>query len=184
MKRILIGGIGNVLLGDDGVGPLIARTIGARCERCSGVEVEDLGTPGLELADYLAGMNAVILVDSIVSEEQPGSIKLFRKPDIFACQVPIRTGPHAPSLIETLVNLDLIGAAPEELLLVGVVGKSFKFGMPLSDCVRRSVEPAIAAIFDEIARLQVNLKLKELSCAPEIWWEKQVLPETAQSKPL
>jgi hydrogenase maturation protease len=180
MKRILIGGIGNVLLGDDGVGPLIARTIAARCESRAGVEVEDLGTPGLELADYLAGMNAVILVDSIACEEPPGSIRLFRKPDILACQVPIRTGPHAPSLIETLVNLDLIEAAPEELLLVGIAGKSFGMGTPLSDCVRLAVEPAIAAILDEMARLQVSLKLKESSSAPETWWEKQVPHEAAK----
>ena len=170
MKRILIAGIGNVLLGDDGIGPLIVQTIAARCECGSDIEVADLGTPGLELADYLASLRAVILVDSIVGE-QPGEIRLFRKQNILACQVPIRTGPHAPSLIETLVNLDLIGAAPEELLLVGVAGQTYELGMPVRDCVRRSVESAIAAICEALARLHVNVKLKKSRCSPHIWWE-------------
>lgn len=170
MKLILIAGIGNVLLGDDGIGPLIVQTIASRYECGSDVEVEDLGTPGLELVDYLADLRAVILVDSIV-DEQPGEIKLFRKQDILARQVPIRTGPHAPSLIEALVNLDLIGAAPEEVLLVGVAGQTYELGMPASDRVRRSVEPAIAVIREELARLHVDLKLKKSLSSPDIWWE-------------
>ena len=46
MKKVKIGGIGNVLLGDDGVGPYIARMLEANYEFEEGVEVQDLGTPG------------------------------------------------------------------------------------------------------------------------------------------
>ncbi len=174
MKQILIGGIGNVLLGDDGIGPFIVRTFSAHYECGTAVEVEDLGTPALELTDYLEGKDAVILVDSIAGDQPddpPGSIRLFRKPDILACQVPVRTGPHAPSLIETLVSLELIGAAPEEVLLIGIVGQSYELGPALNPYVRLSVDPVIATMLKELARLHVNVKPKERPDPPHIWWE-------------
>ncbi len=43
MKQVLIGGIGNILLGDDGVGPYAARLLAARYEFEDGVEIIDLG---------------------------------------------------------------------------------------------------------------------------------------------
>jgi len=66
MKKVLIGGIGNVLLGDDGVGPYGARLLAARYEFDDGVEVADLGTPALDLIDQISGKDAVILIDSII----------------------------------------------------------------------------------------------------------------------
>jgi hydrogenase maturation protease len=54
MKKVLIGGIGNVLLEDDGVGPYVARFLDARYEFDEGVEVADLGTPALDLIDRIS----------------------------------------------------------------------------------------------------------------------------------
>ena len=65
MKKVLIGGIGNVLLGDDGVGPYVARLLDARYEFEDSVEILDLGTPALDLIDQLSSHDAVIFVDSI-----------------------------------------------------------------------------------------------------------------------
>jgi hydrogenase maturation protease len=173
MKKIFLGGIGNVLLQDDGIGPLVVRTLAAEYQFSNYVEVEDLGTPGLELAGYLAGKDVVILIDSVTSEHSPGTILLFRKPQILAGQAPLRTGSHAPSLLEALLTFDLIGAAPEQLLLIGVVGQSHEMGHRMSDPVRMSVQTVGAAVLDELRRLHVSFKARQSCIPPDIWWEKE-----------
>ncbi len=76
MKRALIGGIGNVLLGDDGIGPYVVRLLDSMYafdERVDenvdeNVEIADLGTPALDLTHQIVGLHALILVDSVASD--------------------------------------------------------------------------------------------------------------------
>jgi hydrogenase maturation protease len=74
MKKVLIGGIGNVLLGDDGVGPVHSSSFWlSRYEFEDGVEVLDLGTPALDLIDQISGKALVILIDSVDTDASPGN---------------------------------------------------------------------------------------------------------------
>src|ERR1035437_295150 len=173
MKKVFIGGIGNVLLQDDGIGPLTVCTLASRCIFSSNVEVEDLGTTGLDLAEYFSGMDAVIVVDSIEADLEPGTIQLFRKSAILQSQVAVRTESHASSLLEALATLELLGAGPEEFLLVGVVGLSYELGEKLSECVRMAVEAAISEVLDELTRLEVGYSTKPSNAGPDVWWERQ-----------
>ena len=58
-KPVRILGVGNVLMGDDGFGPYVARTLGARYELPEHVEVQDVGTPGLDFTPYLDGTGVI-----------------------------------------------------------------------------------------------------------------------------
>src|SRR5215471_15748369 len=82
VKKVLIGGIGSVLLGDDGVGPYVVRLLEANYCFDESVTVVDLGTPGLDLVAHLSGVDAVVLVDSVKNDAAPGSITLYRREDI------------------------------------------------------------------------------------------------------
>src|SRR5579864_5256396 len=104
MKNVLIGGIGNILLGDDGVGPYIARLLTAYFEFDEGVEIADLGTPALDLIDQISGRDAVILIDSIKVDCEPGSVLLYRKSEIMRHCPEVRMDPHSPALVETLLS--------------------------------------------------------------------------------
>ena len=71
MKRALIGGIGNVLLGDDGVGPYVVRLLESQYAFGDNVAVADLGTPALDLTHQIVDLHALILVDSVASDDLP-----------------------------------------------------------------------------------------------------------------
>jgi len=80
VRRALIGGIGNVLLGDDGVGPYILRLLDSRYCFGDDVELADLGTPALDLTHQIVGLRSLILIDSVASDENaPGMVVLYRK---------------------------------------------------------------------------------------------------------
>jgi hydrogenase maturation protease len=180
MSRILIGGLGNVLLEDDGIGPFVVRTLAARYRFGNEVEVEDLGTPGLDLTEYFLERERIILVDSVQSEQAPGSIQLYRKAEILQAACGPRTGPHAPSLTETLLSMEILGRAPAEVLLVGVAGKSYEIGCGLSAELREAVDAVIAAILRELDRIGLRYEPKNSAQDAEIWWtEPQLAPATS-----
>jgi len=170
VKKILIGGVGSVLLGDDGVGPYAAHLIDANFEFSEGVVVEDLGTPGLDLVAHLTGVRALIIVDSVDNRKEPGSVTLYRKQDILKVRPAIRMDPHSPALTETLFVAELAGDAPDDVLLIGVTGKTYGDTPGLSDEVEAAVESAIAEVLREIERLGESYSRKAQPSDAGIWW--------------
>ncbi len=172
MKKVLIGGIGNVLLGDDGVGPYLVRMIAAQYEFAEGVEVIDLGTPALEFVDNIAGKDAVILIDSIKLPAEPGSIALYRKSDLAAQAPAVRMDPHAPALIDAIHSAEFYANPPADILLIGVVGDSFEPGCTLSEAVLASLSRATDEVLRELDRLGVGHCRRIKPDDPGIWWTK------------
>lgn len=170
MKNVLIGGIGNVLLGDDGVGPYVVRLLAAQYEFESGVEIADLGTPALDLVDEISGRDAVILIDSVEDDAEPGSVLIYRQEDIVRLNPGARMDTHSPALVDTLLGAQLLGIAPRDLLLVGVRAGSYDAGCRLSEPVKASVNAVIGEILRQLDRLGVTYRRRERVEESGIWW--------------
>lgn len=171
VRRALIGGIGNVLLGDDGVGPYILRLLDSRYRFGDDVELADLGTPALDLTHQIVGLQSLILIDSVASDEHvPGTVVLYRKEEIMSVAPAERLDPHSPALSECMLTAEMLGASPEQVLLVGIVGATYEPGEPMSAAVRRAVEEAIPAILEELRRLGFSFEKKTSATAAGIWW--------------
>jgi hydrogenase maturation protease len=172
VPRVAVLGIGNVLTGDDAFGPFVARSIDARYEMPDGVEVRDIGTPGLDLVPHLAGIEHVIVVDTVKAAAEPGSLRCYRAADLTARGPSARTNPHQPTLADTLFFLDVQDLAPRDVLLVGVVPLRYDTGAPLSAHVRAAVPDAIALVVRELERLGFPPAPRERPMTPDIWWER------------
>jgi hydrogenase maturation protease len=168
--KILIGGIGNVLLGDDGVGPYVARLLEARYEFEDGVEIDDLGTPALDLIDRISGKDAVILIDSIDTDVAPGTVVLYRKADIMRQRPAVRMDPHAPALVDASLSAELFGVAPADILLVGIKAESFETGCSLTAIVSASLDDVIGIVLAELDQFHVQYRLRENPAEVGIWW--------------
>jgi hydrogenase maturation protease len=164
-------GLGNVLMGDDALGPWVVAHLLARWEFPPEVEVLDLGTPGLDLHPFVAGRDRVILVDVVRSDGPPGQLKLYPKEDLLRHAPGPRVSPHDPGVKEVLLTLDFAGSAPSEVLLVGVVPDSVAAGTGLSAPVKAAAALAEQAVLDELARLGHAVRRREPAAAPDLWWE-------------
>lgn len=170
-KKVTIGGIGSVLLGDDAIGPYVAGMLesGYRFEK--NVIVSDLGTPGLDLVAHLSGIDALILIDSVKNDAPPGTVTLYRKEDILRHgPAPVRMDPHSPALSESLLIAELAGEGPEEILLIGITGEQFKVGAGLSAAAEQAATQAVGQVLTELDRLGIsytNLRKKTYSA----WWK-------------
>ena len=170
MKKVLIGGIGNVLLGDDAVGPYVVRLLESQYSFGEDVATADLGTPALDLTHQIVGLRALILVDAISNDDAPGTVVLYRKQDILSAAPNQRLDPHSPALSECLLAAELLGASPEHVLLVGIVGEQYKPGKPFSEPVRQSLGRAVQVIIQELERLGFTSREKTCPDEPDIWW--------------
>lgn len=177
MRRALIGGIGNVLLGDDGVGPFVVRLLESQYSFGDDIKIVDLGTPALDLVHQIVGLDSLILVDSVAREElagtPPGTIVRYRREDIIRETPAQRLDPHSPALSECLLAAEMLGASPQHVLLVGVVGKSFEPGEPLTPEVQQAVSKAMESVLAELALLGFNFQERAVPIEAGIWWYQQ-----------
>lgn len=168
--KILVGGIGNVLLNDDGVGPFVVRTMLARYRFSPDVDVEDLGTPGMELTDMLSKREAIILVDSVRNAKEPGAVTVYREQEIRKACAAVRTSPHEPPLRDALMMLELLGTCPQSIQLIGIAGASYEMNCTMTATVRQAAEIAIGEVLGALQRLNAPCTPLEKSGKPEIWW--------------
>lgn len=172
-RRIGVLGIGNVLMGDDGVGPYTVKLLEARYKFPKQVELQDVGTPGLGITSVFSEYDAVILIDAVSAKKNPGEVKLYRKDELVQVPLKPRVSPHDPALVEALLFAELSGKCPKEVLLVGVVPETCELGCGLSAAVQAGVGAAIASVLTEMERLGAPAKLKMRPDVPSIWWEKE-----------
>ena len=182
MRTALIGGIGNVLLGDDAVGPYVLRLLESQYEFEPGVDLVDLGTPALDLTHQILGLRALILIDSVASDDPPGTVVLYRKEDILAIAPAERIDPHSPALSECLLTAEMLGGSPEYVLLVGIVGAEYEAGRRLSEAVQAAVEPAIEAVVSELSKLGYSCQKKAAGDPAGIWWAESAAPRVESSQ--
>jgi hydrogenase maturation protease len=168
--RIGVFGIGNVLMGDDALGPTAVAHLVADYVFPDDVHVEDLGTPGMDLHPHLAGREHIILVDVVKADGVPGEVKLYRRDEILGHAPGIRTGSHDPGLKEALLALQFAGEEPE-LLLVGVVPGEVGHAKGLTTAVRGALPAVEAAVTAELARLGASATPRDRRSAPDLWWE-------------
>jgi hydrogenase maturation protease len=149
---ISVLGLGNVLMGDDGLGPVAVRTFEAEYIVPPDVQMIDLGTPGLDLLPWLADVERVILVDTVKTELPPGSVRLYDKADLLRYPPTARIGPHDPGVKEALHALEFAGRAPREVALIGVVPESTAMGLQLTPTIQEALRRVLVAIEVTLAR--------------------------------
>jgi hydrogenase maturation protease len=140
--KILVAGVGNVFLGDDGFGVEVARRL-AETDLPAGVEVGDFGIRGIHLAYELSAYDTTILVDAAPRGEPPGSLYALELEEGRPQDV-IDAHGMTPDTVLDLVGV--IGGEMRRVLLVGCEPADVSPGMELSAPVRAAVEPAVSLV--------------------------------------
>lgn len=173
MARIALIGIGNVLTGDDAVGPHVVRVVEARFALPADVEVIDAGTPGYDLTAFLVGMDAAILVDAVRAKGAPGELRVYEKAELLTRKPVLAMSPHEPGVREALLNADFMGVTPARVRLVGVVPARTDTGIGLSPEVRAAIPAAVEQVAAELRALGVPVEERVPPRPPDLWWERK-----------
>jgi hydrogenase maturation protease len=148
-KRILILGVGNLLLSDEGVGVHVARKM-MEMDFPPEVQIVEGGTDGFGLMHVVLQADRLILVDAVKGGGRPGSIYRFEIedcppfPDIF------KTSVHQISILEVINLSGLIGSTPRTTI-IGVEPNCLEMGMELSPQIEAKIPRVIQLIREELA---------------------------------
>jgi hydrogenase maturation protease len=176
LVRVL--GLGNVLMGDDALGPWVIHRLASTYVFPPEVEVVDVGTPGLDLVPYVAGPCGIILVDAVRSDTaKPGEIKLYDRDALVKFGPQPRLSPHDPGVTEAILAVEMAGEAPAFVRLVGVVPGSVKTGVGLTPELQDAVvRAADEIVMDLLARgFDVRRRAPNAVAVPLPWWEVPVI---------
>jgi hydrogenase maturation protease len=159
--RVLVAGIGNRLMGDDGFGPRVVDILSSM-ELPTGVEARDFGTAGLTVATELENYDVAIFVDSIESLDEPGTLvktEISVEGGIEDAGELARLTLHEVGLEGLLKFSKSIGTIPGRLYLVGCVPKVVEPSLDLSPEVETSIVKAASMTIEIINGLKKKKKL-------------------------
>jgi hydrogenase maturation protease len=149
---LLVLGLGNALLEDDGVGSAAVSLLLDRFEPPAGARVFDGGTLGLSLLPYLDTAEAVILVDAIRSDGAPGGVVRLEGGDVGPA-VASRLSPHQVGVADLLDGARWLGRYPGRVVLLGLNPASMNLAVGLSPLVHASLPTLVERIVDEARTL-------------------------------
>ncbi len=149
--RIVVLGIGNVLLSDEGVGVHAVEALQARYRLPDSVDVVDGGTAGMELIRHVGGADCLIVVDCVRVGQPPGSVVVLQDDEIGAF-FKTKLSPHQVGLSDLLATAALLGEKPGRVVLVGVQPVSLETAMQLSPEVEGRMDAVLDAVVAELRR--------------------------------
>jgi hydrogenase maturation protease len=159
-KQILVAGVGNAFLRDDGFGGAVAKGLEGR-ELPAGVMVMDFGTGGLDLAyEVMRGYDALVIVDVGSQGGEPGTLYVM-EPEESEVEGGIEDGevinPHGMDPKTVLRFVKSVGGWPGKVVIVACEPTSVEtMGMELSDDVAGAVDRAVDTVLEQVAVLQSN----------------------------
>jgi hydrogenase maturation protease len=159
---ILVMGVGNLLLQDEGAGVRAVEEFSRRYERPAGVELLDGGTSGIELLQYLQGRDVLILMDVVRSGEPCGTLSRHEGdevPSLFQKKI----SPHQLGISDLLATARLMGSMPGKVILYGIEPKTIDTGLELSAEIAGSIGRLTDLVADEIRAQGVTVTPREIS---------------------
>ena len=155
--RLLILGLGNLLMGDEGLGVHLIRQMEDGAILPDGVHLQEGGTAGFQLTEYFLSYPIIILIDATLDNHPPGHIRLL-KPR-FSADFPKGLSTHDIGLKDLLDGLTLMGKMPEIHLFVMSVSNLQPMNIGLSP----EVEAAMSELEHRVRALAETLTSEKSS---------------------
>lgn len=160
-SRISLIGLGNILMGDEGVGVHAVEALRKKYDFPEEVCLLDGGTLGLDLLHLIEGMDRVLFVDAVELQREPGTIALVEDEDLPSFLAP-KLSLHYVGLSDLLFASSLMGTRPAEIALVGIQPETMEIGLELSKTVMDRFEKLLAVIVEKLREWGVEIKEKEV----------------------
>jgi hydrogenase maturation protease len=149
---ILVLGLGNILLSDEGVGVRVVEALQERYRIPDGVDVVDGGTSGMDMLDMIANRDHLIVIDAVNTGEPPTTVLRLTGeavPVFFRSKI----SPHQLGLSDVLAALRLLEAEPAGITLIGIVPAALDLGLELSPTIAAKLDDLVGMVRAELDTL-------------------------------
>lgn len=147
---ILVMGLGNLVMSDDGLGGRVITELEKRYQPNPQVSLLDGGTLGLDLLPRLEGIEKLLIIDALQMDAPPGTIFRLEGDDVpraFANKLSV----HQMGLQDLLAVAELQGHLPQQLVVIGAQAATIEMSMDFSPAIAAAFDAVIAAVLDELA---------------------------------
>ncbi len=152
-ENVIVLGVGNILLGDEGVGVRVVEELG-KLEMPENVELVDGATLGLDLLPVIDRADRLIIIDVVKAGSEPGTIFKFTPQDLEVPSEPGRMSLHQVSLLEVLAMAEMLSGRTPQTIIFGVEPKEIDWGREISPEIANKIPALIELVIAEIARSQ------------------------------
>ncbi|MEN6586231.1 MAG: HyaD/HybD family hydrogenase maturation endopeptidase [Sulfuricella sp.] len=154
--RIVVLGVGNILLSDEGIGVRTVEKLARDYVLPPEVEVIDGGTSAMEMLEDLGHADHLIIVDAVRSGKAPATIIRMAGDEV---PVFFRTklSPHQVGLSDVLATLVLMGEQPGTTTVIGIEPESLALGLELTPAVAMQLPQVVGLVKNELNQLGMNL---------------------------
>ena len=156
--KILVLGLGNILLQDEGLGVRAVEQLAVRYELSPDVEVLDGGTLGLDLLPRLDGVHTLLLVDAVKCGQPPGAL-IRLEGDAIPTALALKMSMHQLGLGDLLAVSSLRGTLPPRVILWGMEPASFDWSLDLSSPVTARLDELVQVVVQELCDLGIGVRM-------------------------
>lgn len=153
--RVLVLGLGNILLKDEGVGVHVVEQL-QKQPLPGNVEIVDGGTASMDVLLLNQGIDKLVVIDAVRAGKKPGTIYNVRLKakerdglsQIFSCDPKISL--HQVTLFDALAIAERTNCAPKEIVIIGVEPKEINCGLELTNEVKQRIPDIVNIVLSEI----------------------------------
>jgi hydrogenase maturation protease len=154
---VLVLGIGNILLSDEGVGVKAVEELQSRYDCSDAVEIVDGGTVGFELLPYFENRSHILIIDAVKTGNKPGTIVRIDDPPAFFQK---KVSPHQIGLADVMGIAVITDNMPQHIALFGIEPKELSTGLELSPEVAGNVSQLVDMVVDELKAIGIKVEAK------------------------
>jgi hydrogenase maturation protease len=151
-KDVVVLGLGNPLMSDEGVGVFLIEKLAAAAEVYPHAEFIDAGTGGMNVLHLIADAKKAILIDCAFMGMTPGAIKKFSADDVKSVKQLAHASLHEADIVAVIDLARRLGQCPEEIVIFGIEPETVDAGRGLSTAVSGNVDEYLAVIREELDR--------------------------------
>jgi len=155
--NVLVLGIGNILLSDEGAGVKAVEELQNRYDCSDAVEIVDGGTVGFELLPYFENRSHILIIDAVKTGNKPGTIVRIDDPPAFFQK---KVSPHQIGLADVMGIAVITDNMPQNIALFGIEPKELSTGLELSQEVAGNLSQLVDMVADELKAIGIKVEAK------------------------
>lgn len=145
---ILVLGLGNILLKDEGIGGVIINQL-TTMDLSPDVELLDGGTFGFELLSYVEDRKKIIIIDAVNGNKEPGTIYKFKADDITALKKSQALSSHQSGFYSVFKVLEFTKSDLPDIVVIGIQPADITMGTDLTPAIAEKVPAIITLVLEE-----------------------------------
>ncbi len=154
---VLILGVGNILLSDEGLGVRVVERLKESYIFPENVKLLDGGTLGIDLLYFLEGVDRLIIIDAIIGGKAPGTVYKLSGEEVEA-YFKRKVSVHEVGIQEVLGIAKLTGKYPKEVTVIGMEPQSLDISLELSPKIKENLERLIQEVIKQLESWDIGVR--------------------------